>query len=158
MTTSPKTDDELRPPQAPEIDRRIVLRPAHATGALLLLLIVTLALTGLFDHESAELRQTVGDAEIVITYPTRLRVKNHGVIEVRLQGAPMDSLRIAIDDAYLRSFDSYAYADYLPSIAPRPAVWRFEYSASRIGRASGRLEVAVGNDAASFDIHTTILP
>src|SRR5690625_7557011 len=80
MTTSPKRDDELRPPQAPEIDRRLVLRPAHATGALLLLLIVTLALPGLFDHEAAELRRTVGYAASVLTCPTRPRVKNHAVL------------------------------------------------------------------------------
>ena len=152
MTTHHQTGEEPRPPEAPEIDRRVTFRASHAVGLALLLLIVIPALAGLFDIKTAEHRQTIGDADVVVTYPTRIRIGTTGILEIRLNGASTDSLRIDLDDAYFESFGSYTSVDFLPT------VWRLEFEAVRIGRASGRLDVSIGDAAASFDLQTTILP
>lgn len=158
MPTSAQSGEGPQPPQPPEINRRLILRPSHAVGVALLLLIVVPALAGLFENKTDEIQHRYADGEIIVTYPSQLRIKNTGVLEVRLTGTASDSLRIELDDAYLAFFDSYAFADYLPSVSSRPAVWRFEYEAARIGRAAGEIEIAVGEEVTSFRIATTILP
>jgi hypothetical protein len=162
--------DESGPPPPPDMPRRLRSTGRQIAGIVLIALVPILALTGWLGDSTARAHATAGTIEIDVLYPTTLRYRNHGLIEVRLRQAaagPAGPVSIEIDTAYVSRFTevrSTPGAERVLSVelAPlQPAEERVvtvELRAERRGRHHGELRVATGGDTARVRISTFVLP
>lgn len=66
-------DEHPEPPQAPGIERRVLLTPLQRWGLPLLLLLPLLALLGLVDEARGEVSASEGFLRLQVDYPSRAR-------------------------------------------------------------------------------------
>src|SRR5687767_4803764 len=94
------------PPPAPEIPRRVRMRPLHWVGMAVITAIPVCAAFGLFGSS----RGTAGASssiEVTVDYPTRCRYEVLELLEVRVRnrsGQTLEQVTVVFDPSYMNGF------------------------------------------------------
>ena len=157
------------PPEPPETEPRVRLRPLQWVGIPLLIMPVLLAAFGVFG-ESWDTANTSSTAvSVAVRWPTRFRYKQLNEVRVWVENRTpgvLDSVTIALDTAYASRFSTVtAIPDFddaysLSLVAVRPGERRLaiiELQAERYGRHEGWLDVVAG-DTARLRLHSFVFP
>lgn len=109
----PDRDGVRRPPEAPEIERRILLTRLQIVGLPILALFPLLALVGAFGLDLAERTSRGSGLEVAVEYPSRARLRSGGslVVEVRNDSdGHVDGVTVLVERNYLDGFSEVAFA------------------------------------------------
>jgi hypothetical protein len=107
------TDEQPQPPQAPSIARRLVIPRGHAIGQASIVLVVVLALAGVFGQAQGGAETGTDEIEVSVEYPARIRYRTLATLELTIEAAdrPVEDVSVAIDSAYL---DAFSEVTFLP--------------------------------------------
>jgi hypothetical protein len=164
------TTDLPDPPDAPEIERRIRLHRSQWLLIPLFLLLPLLALLGVFGEAHHTELIAAGPVQVSVRYPTILRYKLHGRIDVQLHNRSaitFDTITIALDTAYARQytdvtsvppFTSAYEVDVADVRADERFLVRIEMIADRHGSHDGDLTIIAASDTARVRLSTRIFP
>jgi hypothetical protein len=164
-----------RPPQAPKIDRKLVLDPLQAIGVPLLALIPILALAGLFGIDVEQRSGDSGVLSVNVEYPARTRLQTSGTLTIEVGNSGEQSLTgvtVGVERDYVEAFSEVSFTpsaagisddQYVVDLGEVPAgAWRrvvLEFSPQRYWRQRGTVNVSVeGGDSASVDVSTFVYP
>lgn len=101
-----------KPPEPPRIERRLTFHPVQAIGVPLIVLIPVLALLGLLGEATARTTVQAGGVEVTVEYPSRMRYKTVGIIEVDVRnstGMAIENALLTIDRRYLEGFSNITF-------------------------------------------------
>jgi hypothetical protein len=113
----PQGQSTRQPPQAPEIERRILLTRLQAIGLPILLLVPLLALAGVFGLSRGQRSAQGNGLSIDVEYPSRARVRASDSLAVTVRNEldqAVDGVAVRIDREYV---DSFAQVDFAPSVS-----------------------------------------
>lgn len=165
------TDEDLQPPAAPDLPRRLRLYTSQWIGMPLLLLIPVLALFGVFGESRHVVTARTGELAVEAEYPARNR---YGMLaDLRLAvtnttAAALDTVTVVLDSAYATRFSSLtaipdferAYVIELTDLQPAETRRvRIELEGNEYGLHRGELRVGVrGAGTARLGLDTFIFP
>ena len=116
-------------PQAPPVRRRLVVPREHAIGQAVIVLIVVLALVGVFGDGHGVSRTGTQRLTVSVEYPTLMRYKTLGRMDVTIRAAsgPIEDLWLLVPAAHLDGFSNVSFQ-------PEPAFATGEVTAIPVGR------------------------
>ncbi|MFN2431573.1 MAG: hypothetical protein ABR599_01915 [Gemmatimonadota bacterium] len=166
-----KSASEPDPPEVPEIERRLLLRPLQWVGVPLLALPALLALLGVFGQREGAGRSEIDGLELRVRWPERTRYQMGSRLEAEVRngsGAALDTVWVRVDESYLSGFadvsfvpaEDEAYAVSLAGIAAgERRLVRADLTAERYGRHAGRVVATGGGpDTVAVAVSTLIFP
>lgn len=109
---SNKKGQSSRPPQPPEVDRKLQFHLLQRVGIPLMILIPVLALFGIFGETVDEVTVSNLYLEMHVKFPTRFRYKMIDSITVSLHNTsdrPLKTVKVTFDRAYLQGFSTVAF-------------------------------------------------
>lgn len=161
---------EQRPPQAPEIERRLQLRRFQWIGLPLLMLIPILALTGAFDERRTSAAGANALLELRIDFPSRLRKPQVSRLEIEVRNLSVEHLDagvVSFDPAYLAAFSrvqlipspAKPYTVELRDLVPGEARQvRLEGEGKRYGWHSGEVIASAADSQVRVQVSTFLIP
>ena len=105
-----------RPPEPPTIGRGLKPYASQVVGVSLLLLIVALALLGVFGETHAQATAEGAPLRLEVTYPERFRYKTIDTIDVTVTntgGETLPAVTVRFDRAYI---DAFSTTTFTPSL------------------------------------------
>ncbi len=96
------------PPEAPEIERKILLSPLQKWGLPLLALVPVLALTGLIEVSGSSRALQAGDLRVEVEYPRRAHSGVASALSVTVTNAgsaALEGVTVALDREYVSAFE-----------------------------------------------------
>ncbi len=159
-----------RPPQPPDIRRRLRFEPFHLEGLLAFAAVPVLALFGVFGERWERAYARTGALDLRVLYAERYRYRQISSVEVLVtntSGRWIDTLTIAFDTSYISRFSNIVinpppargYEVDLTGVEPggtRLVV--AEIQGFRYGRHHGAVIAAAGADTARVDVETLVFP
>jgi hypothetical protein len=115
VTQSP--NQGIKPPQPPEIPRRIHLYPYQWVGFLCLFLIPVLALFGVFGETRDVAQIQANGIELTVMYTNRVHFHAQSTTRILVRNTQtevMPAIQVAIDRSLL---DNYAELTFMPGVA-----------------------------------------
>lgn len=174
MSTADAGARPAQPPSPPHIPRRVAFDRGQLAGVVLLLAVPALALCGVFGTTEGTARAAVGELEVVVRHPERLRYKTRHSLDVTLHNRgsrPLPGVTVAFDLDYLAAFADVrfdppggavnaAYEVALGAIAPGETRHvRATLEAQQYGRHRGTVVVgAAGARSGRLAVATLTLP
>ena len=173
MPPSPtiRAEETARPPEPPEVARRIALHPGQAIFLALLTLFVALALFGAFGSTQATAHASGPGLELAVEHPARFRYREVAPIRITLRntsGRPLDTVRVRLDEAYVSAFSNVTFTPspqgawevVLTDVEPGEVrLISGELQAERYGRHRGTVTVtARGLRPLALDVATFTFP
>ena len=139
-------------------------------GIPLLAVIPLLTLLGVFGEGRATTRVVSPTVEMRVVYPSRLRYRQIGLLEVAVRnvsGHALDTIALSLDTAYVTRFSSVriepaprlAYTVALTAVKPQETrlvaaeLWGQDY-----GSHAGHVVATTSGDSVSSPIHTFVFP
>ena len=105
-------DKKAGPPKPPPLPRRFRFWPHQWVTIPLLLAVPVLGLAGVFDENRDTKTAFLGNVEMKVRYPTRLRVTHvsHTEIEVKnVSDTPLTELELELDRKYVEAFEEVQF-------------------------------------------------
>jgi len=159
-----------RPPQPPDIRRRLCFERFHLVGLLVFVAVPVLALLGVFGERWGRVQARAGALELRVLYPERYRYRQISSVEVLVtntSGRRIDTLTVAFDTAYISRFSNIM-------ISPPPVrgyevdLLDVEPGGTRLvvaeiqgfcyWRHRGQVTAAAGTDTVRVDLETLVFP
>jgi hypothetical protein len=105
------TEATPEPPPAPSIRRGVRFHRGNAVGLAVILLVVALALVGVFGMSTARVRADGGSVAVTVSYPSILRYKVIGRIDVTIEVGEqaVQDLMVAVSSDYLDEFSTVTF-------------------------------------------------
>lgn len=164
-----------QPPDAPEIERRVLLTRLQAVGLPVLALIPILALAGVFGLERNQRASQGGVLELEVKYPGRARFRSSGSLAIEVRNRldrPVEGVTVLVDRSYVEAFEQVTFSpssDELTETNYAIAIGRLEKGATRAVTADlrprkywlhrGIVAVsAAGVDTIDIDFSTFVFP
>lgn len=162
--------DPAEPPPPPVVAPRLSLTRKQLVGLPLLAAIPLLTLLGVFGEKRADTSAVSPGLEMRIAYPSRIRYRQIGLLEVRVRnvsGRTLDTVALSLDTAYVSRFSSVridpapqiAYVVSLTQLKPQETrlvaaeLWGQDY-----GSHEGRIVATTKGDSVSAAINTFVFP
>jgi hypothetical protein len=168
------TDEQPQPPQAPSIARRLVIPRGHAIGQASIVLVVVLALAGVFGQAQGGAETGTDAISVSVEYPARIRYRTLATLELTIEAADraVEDVSVAIDSAYLDAFSEVTFlpeaagASRLRTVIPvgnigahEDRVVSGELRAERYWLHEGWIEVSTGDEPMTrLQLTTLVLP
>jgi len=162
------------PPEAPSIPRKLRFYPGNAIVLAIILVIVAMALLGVFGVSDRQVRAEAGTASVTVTYPSLIRYKMVDPLKVILAAGeqPIEDVTVVISTGFLDGFSDVTFQPAIDLVTEQdtfigvndlPAhetlVVSGSLQAERYWLHEGRLEVRSGDETlAGFDLATFIFP
>lgn len=169
-TRSPPPVERNGPPPAPELPRRIRMRPLHWIGMAIITAIPACAAFGLFGSTGTAGAASSSLIELTVDYPTRCRYEMIELLEVRVRnrsGQTIEQVTVVFDPSYLNGFTQAqftpsperAFEVELKQLKPgETQLISAEIQGERYGRYSGEIAAKTGAESASVEVSTFIFP
>jgi hypothetical protein len=159
------------PPSPPELPREIRFYWYQWVGAAVILLIVGLAVFGVFGERVAKTRAADGALELRIEYPSRFRYQQVNAIQVWVTnqgGRPLDTVTVSFSGPYLLQFSNLTILPSperpfdVPVTDLEPGATRLvraEIQAERYGKHAGWIAATAANgDTVRAALSTIVYP
>jgi len=164
-----------QPPQAPEIERRLLLYRYQWIAVPLLMLIPLLALLGVFGESIESANASDDTLQLEVRYPARTRYQLPGILEVTVTNSSdhaMEQVSIGIKTDYIEQFSEVTFTPSVSSINDEvveieltdipPGESRLvtvDLRGERYGKHDGTITAAVnGSDVLDVAISTIVFP
>jgi hypothetical protein len=159
------------PPKPPELPRPIRFYRYQWVGLAVILLVVGLALFGVFGDSVAETRVAGGGLELRVEYPSRFRYQQVSPIRVWLTNQadePVDTAIVSFSRAYLLQFSNLTivpsperpFEVEVTDLAPgQTRLVLAEIQANHYGKHAGWVAATAGtSDTVRAELSTTVYP
>lgn len=162
--------EDPRPPEPPQIKRRLELPPLQLLGVAFIIAIPILAFAGVLDYRGARTAVRNDDLSLSVEYPARDWMLDERSLTIRVRNESsrrLDSVVVRVDTAYLNAFQSSpssasaeADAFLVPVLAPGEShLIVLTVQSSRYGRHRGSVRVdAPGARSVEARLSTFIFP
>ena len=159
-----------RPPEAPEIERRISLTAKQRMGLPLLAAVPLLALLGLLGEQSRTVHAASASFTVDVTYPLRFRYRQIQPLRVSVRNTwrdTIDTARVSFDTAYISRFSSVrfdpsvtsAYVVPITHLTPLASgLASVELWGERYGMHHGTITVSTSTESITVGIATFVFP
>lgn len=160
----------MSPPPAPELPRRVRLRPLHWVGMAIIAAIPVCAAFGLFGSSATTGSASSPSIEVTVDYPTRCRYEVLELLEVRVRNRSsqtIEEVTVVFDPSYLNGFSQAqftpsperAFEVELKQLKPgETQLISAEIQGEKYGRYRGAIVARAGAESASVDVSTFIFP
>ena len=171
MTRKNLTMDRVPdPPEAPDIRRSVRIPPEQWAGLILLVVIIVLGATGVFQRKDTTVRVSLQDLDVQVTYPIRAHYHEDVQFVVRIEHkapAPIDTVRVHFPSSLFRNV---ADLQFLPEASAAREVTitdvaqgeareiEAELRPSYYGRRTGDLIIEAGTRRVTVKLSTFIMP
>lgn len=167
---SSKRKHSSKPPEAPELHRRMIFGRLQLGGLLLILAIPVLAAFNLFGEARTVTAARGASITLTVDYPSRIRHGTLDRVSVLLKnesGSPLDTVRVEFDSSYVARFaepqfipaESRAFEVELADIAPgETRRVHVGLRANDYGRHRGRVAAMHSSDSVDAVIRTIVFP
>lgn len=108
-----KHEQSSRPPQAPDVERKLKFHLLQMIGAPFILLVPLLALFGVFGESIRSASAASPALDMRVEYPSRFRYKMVDSLTVYLSNTSPQSIpgvRVRVDQAYVDSFSAVVFS------------------------------------------------
>jgi hypothetical protein len=159
------------PPRPPELPRLVRFYWYQWVGAAVSVLIVGLALLGVFGERVAETRVAGGALELRVEYPSRFRYQQVNTIQVWVTnqgGEPLDTVTVSFSRPYLLQFSNLTILPSperpfdVPLTNLEPGATRLvraEIQADHYGKHAGWIAATAGKvDTVRVELSTIVYP
>lgn len=155
-------EQPVKPPQAPQIERRISLRPGQWAGVSLLLAVTVLATFGVFGAKEETAVATFGALEVTVAYASSTRYMTTQALDVTIgnRGArEAKAVTLGLARDYVAAFSDVRFVpdvgridadnylieigDLAPGTTRRVGAW---LQADAYGRHAGKVSVFVNGE------------
>lgn len=147
------------PPQPPQVPRKAQLPGSQIAGLILLLILPTLAIAGVFGQSFDTAAASGSEVSLSASYPSRLRFRQDSHLQITVQNTGQQTLTtvaVQVERGYLDAFSKIAFRpavteatdsayvvevrDLAPGASQAIAV---EFQGEKYGRHSGRIWVTI---------------
>lgn len=170
-----KKEDIPQPPQPPDVEKRLYLKPLQWIGIPLMMLLPILAVVGVFGYSSDQQQAASDELLVNVEYVTRFRYKMIGQVTVKVENltaAAMPTVTVSFDAGYIDPFSNVtfnpslqemtadAYIVELSELAPgETQTVEVELQAEESLRHEGMIAVAApGAEPVSVEVTTWVFP
>lgn len=173
MTMSQPSHPE--PPQAPDIPRRLQVRPMQLAGVVFLLVLPVLAVFGAFGESFDSAGATGAGIRLDVVYPSRLRYQQDTTLELTVSNTGTQSLAtvsVHLERGYIDRFSRVSFTPQVTLATERAYVIELDMLApgesraivlqltgGQYGRHRGRIWVEQNSSRpAALDLTTLVFP